>query len=182
MVAASGPKIPKIAQLEFRDLAEVESRTGTTSHGHGQAQIANDLLTAQAAARYGATAIGYGPGSVDSNIRREVSPVIRALMKPFFARSTRTPEEVARQLADIFADPKIDRGSTRSYDTHGKFTPTEFISNRTRQADLLAATIALTKRDSGLGRNPRASRKVHFGPADLRSSTVEDRLRRRRDQ
>lgn len=147
-IAASSPKIPRFAQLEFHNLAEVEARSGMTSHG--QAQLANDLLTAQAAARYGVTAIGYGPGSVDTNIRREVSPVIRALIKPFFARTTRTPEEVAHQLADIFTDPAIAPRSTRFYNKNGQFTPAEFITNPTRQAELLSATIALT--DKALSR------------------------------
>lgn len=152
-IAASAPKIPKFAQLEFSNLREVESRTGMTSHG--QAQLANDLLTAQAAARYEITAIGYGPGSVDTSIRREVAPFVRALIRPFFARTTRTPDQVGRQLAHIFADPDISDGSTSFYNKNGPFTPAPFITNPTRQAELIATTQALA--DKALGRGRPAS-------------------------
>ena len=43
-IAASSPKVPSFARMEFDDLAVVEARTGMTSHG--QAQLANALLTA----------------------------------------------------------------------------------------------------------------------------------------
>jgi NAD(P)-dependent dehydrogenase (short-subunit alcohol dehydrogenase family) len=86
-IAASSPKIPSFARMEFTDLAEVQARVGMRSHG--QAQLANDLLTAQAPVRYGISAVGYGPGSVNTNIRREVPALIRAIMKPFFALVTR---------------------------------------------------------------------------------------------
>ena len=43
-IAASSPKVPSFARMEFDDLAVVEARTGMTSHG--QAQLADALLTA----------------------------------------------------------------------------------------------------------------------------------------
>lgn len=141
-IAASSREVPRFARMEFADLAVVEARTGMTSHG--QAQLANDLLTAQAAARYGVTAIGYGPGAVDTSIRREVPGVLRAILKPFYARRTRRPEEVGRQLADIFADTTLRSGDTAFYDRNGRFPTPAFIADQARQADLLRASLALS--------------------------------------
>lgn len=143
-IAASSREVPKFARLEFDDLAAVEARTGMTSHG--QAQLANDLLTAQAAARYGVTAVGYGPGAVDTSIRREVPALIRTLMKPFYARSTRRPEEVGRQIADIFADPTLQPGETAYFDRSGRFPTASFIADDARQAALLRTSLALTEK------------------------------------
>lgn len=143
-IAASSREVPKFARLEFDDLAAVEARTGMTSHG--QAQLANDLLTAQAAARYGVTAVGYGPGAVDTSIRREVPALIRTLMKPFYARSTRRPEEVGRQIADIFADPTLQPGDTAYFDRSGRFPTASFIADDARQAALLRTSLALTEK------------------------------------
>ncbi|TDN90755.1 SDR family NAD(P)-dependent oxidoreductase [Microbacterium sp. BK668] len=140
-IAASGREVPKFARMEFHDLVAVEARTGMTSHG--QAQLANDLLTAQAAARYGIIAIGYGPGAVDTSIRREVPDLIRAIMKPFYARRTRRPEDVGRQLADIFADPALQPGDTAFFDRDGRFPTPAFIADDQRQADLLRASLIL---------------------------------------
>lgn len=143
-IAASSREVPKFARMEFDDLAAVEARTGMTSHG--QAQLANDLMTAQAAARYGVTAIGYGPGAVDTSIRREVPGIVRTLMKPFFARTTRRADDVGRQIADIFADPALERGATAYFDRDGRFDTASFIADEKRQADLLAASIALSEK------------------------------------
>lgn len=143
-IAASSREVPKFARLEFDDLAAVEARTGMTSHG--QAQLANDLLTAQAAARYGVTAVGYGPGAVDTSIRREVPTLIRTLMKPFYARSTRRPEDVGRQIADIFADPTLQPGDTAYFDRSGRFPTASFIADDARQAALLRTSLTLTEK------------------------------------
>lgn len=140
-VAASDPKVPKFAQMEFNDLKAVLARTGMKSHG--QAQLANDLLTAQAANRYGVTAIGYGPGSVDTSIRREVPQLLVSLMKPFFARTTRNSSEVGYQLAEILASDKLTLGGTHFFNKFGEFTMDEFIANPTRQAQLLDASLQL---------------------------------------
>lgn len=143
-IAASSREVPKFARMEFDDLAAVEARTGMTSHG--QAQLANDLLTAQAAARYGVTAVGYGPGAVDTSIRREVPGIVRTLMKPFFARTTRRADDVGRQIADIFADSTLERGATAYFDRDGRFATAAFIADEKRQADLLTASIALSEK------------------------------------
>lgn len=146
-IAASRPTVPQFARIEFDDLAVVEARTGLTSHG--QTQLANDLLTAQAARRYGVTAIGYGPGAVDTNIRREIPAVIRTLIKPFFARTTRTPEAVGTQLADIFEDASLTRGGTYYFDRNGPFPMADFIADERRQQDVLTISLALLEKATG---------------------------------
>jgi NAD(P)-dependent dehydrogenase (short-subunit alcohol dehydrogenase family) len=149
-IAASSPVVPKYARLEFDDLSVVRARTGMTSHG--QAQLANDLLTAQAASRYGVTAIGYGPGSVDTNIRREIPAVVRAIMKPFFARSTRSAAEVGAQLADIFADATLEPAGTSFFDRTGSFPMAEYIADPVRQRQLLDVSLALADIADGSSR------------------------------
>ncbi|MEU1837267.1 SDR family NAD(P)-dependent oxidoreductase [Micromonospora chersina] len=140
-IAASGPKIPTFARMEFGNLAEVESRVGMKSHG--QAQLANDLLTVQAPQRYGITAIGYGPGAADTSIRREVPTVLRAIMQPFYAWRTRKPDEVARQVVDLLTDPTLATGSVSFHDRRGPFPPAGFITEPARQRDLLRTSTAL---------------------------------------
>lgn len=143
-IATSAPKVPRLMQMEFDDLATVQARVGM--RGHGQAQLANDLLTAQAGRRYGITAIGYGPGPVDTAIRREVPGIMRVLLRPFFARSTRQPTEVARELADILADPKLEGSDAYFYDRSGAFPADRFIADPHRQAALLDASLALARK------------------------------------
>ncbi len=140
-VAASSPVVPQYARMEFDDLSIVESRTGMTSHG--QAQLANDLLTAQASRRYGVTAIGYGPGAVDTNIRREIPGVVRAIMKPFFARSTRKASDVGNQIAGIFADESLAPGGTYFFDRRGSFPTAEYVADPTRQDQLFEVSVEL---------------------------------------
>lgn len=146
-IAASAPKVPSYARLEFSDLAEVEARTGMKSHG--QAQLANDLLTAQAPARYGITAIGYGPGSVDTNIRRELPAAVRAVMKPFFAPVTRSADQVATQLTGILTDPTLDRGTAHFHGRKGPFPAAAFITDEARQQALLQTSTALARKALG---------------------------------
>ncbi|MEM9888020.1 MAG: SDR family NAD(P)-dependent oxidoreductase [Bacteroidota bacterium] len=135
-IAASSPKVPKYAQMEFDDLEKVKSRTGMK--GHGQAQLANDIYAAMAADRYGLVAIGYGPGSVDTSIRREIPKWIRVVMKPFF--KTRKAQEVAHQLVAILADQSHKPPATYFYNKNGKFEPSAFITNRKRQQELLTVS------------------------------------------
>lgn len=137
-IAASGPKVPRFAQMEFDDIDAVRGRTGMS--GHGQAQLACDLLTASAPRRYGITAIGYGPGAVDTGIRREVPAVIRAVMAPFYARATRRPSDVAAQLLDLFADPTLPPGSATFVNRKGVFPAATFVADRRRQDALLAVS------------------------------------------
>lgn len=152
-IAASAPKVPRYQQQDFSDLDVVTSRVGLKSHG--QAQLANELLTAQAAERYGVTAIGYGPGSVNTSIRREVPGWIQAAMRPFFARGAREPGEVARELVELLLDPELEAGQSYFANKTGRFPAAAYIADPAHQADVLAASLALT--DQALsGRTPGA--------------------------
>ncbi len=143
-IAASATRVPRFAQFEFSSIAEVESRTGMRAHG--QAQLANDLLTAAAPARYGITAIGYGPGAVDTQIRREVPAIARAILTPFYARATRRPEQAADDILAALTDPDLPAGSATFRNRKGSFPSAAFVSDRQRQADLIAVSRALVAR------------------------------------
>lgn len=148
-ISASGPKIPSYAQLEFGSLDEVQKRVGMKSHG--QAQLANDLLTAQSPERYGIQAIGYGPGSVRTQIRREVPGAIRTLMAPVFMFTTRSPEAVATQLVEILLDPDLPSDTASWFNKKGRFTPAAFVTDTGRQRDLLATSQALLRQAVSIG-------------------------------
>ncbi|MEM9564540.1 MAG: SDR family NAD(P)-dependent oxidoreductase [Actinomycetota bacterium] len=73
---------------------------------HGQAQMANDLWVASLQ-RQGITAFGYGPGAVDTDIRREIPPALRAMIRPFFWWSTRRPGETAEDIVRLLLDADL---------------------------------------------------------------------------
>ncbi|SFF54321.1 SDR family NAD(P)-dependent oxidoreductase [Thermoflexibacter ruber] len=140
-IAASSPKVPSFAQMEFDNVSEVKSRVGMKSHG--QAQLANDLYTAIAGKRYGVISIGYGPGSVDTNIRREVPVVFQWLMKPFFYFATRKPIDVAKQFIEILTLDNLQSGNAYYFNKKGQFKIATFIDNQKRQDELLNTTLAI---------------------------------------
>ncbi|MEM8857227.1 MAG: SDR family NAD(P)-dependent oxidoreductase [Chloroflexota bacterium] len=143
-VAASGPRVPRFARLEFNDLAEVEARVGMQSHG--QAQVANDLYSLELSRRFGLSVIGYGPGSVDTNIRRELNPIMVALIKPFFMFSTRKPEDVARQFVEILQKEKLEASHTVFFNKKGKFAPNAYLLDEARREDLWKASTQLLEK------------------------------------
>ena len=140
-IAASSPKVPSFAQMEFNNVSEVKSRVGMKSHG--QAQLANDLYTAIASKRYSIISIGYGPGSVDTNIRREVPVVFQWLMKPFFYFDTRKPIDVAKQFIEILSLENLQSGNAYYFNKKGQFKIATFVDNKKRQDELLKTTLAL---------------------------------------
>jgi NAD(P)-dependent dehydrogenase (short-subunit alcohol dehydrogenase family) len=146
-ISAAGPKVPSYAQLEFGSIAEVDARVGMK--GHGQAQLANDLLTIQAPRRYGVVAVGYGPGSVRTQIRREVPRAVRAAMTPFFALTTRQPADVARDIVAVLSDHSLPTTEASWFDKRGRFQPAGFITSTKRQHDVLTVSIALLRRALG---------------------------------
>lgn len=145
-IAASAPRMPKRARLEFGDLDTVTSRTGFASHS--QAQTANDLLTAQAGTRYGIAALGYGPGNVDTGILRELPWTTRALFFPF-TRNKRTPQQAADQIVGLLADDGWAPGSASFAGRSGRFAADPFVTDPRRQADVIAVSTELTRRALG---------------------------------
>lgn len=139
-IAASAPRLPKRARLEFDDLDTVRARTGFASHS--QAQTANDLLTAQAGARYGVAALGYGPGNTATDILRELPWTTRALFFPF-TRNKRTPEQVASQLLELIGDDHWSSTTAGFAGRSGRFQPDPFVTDPRRQREVLAISQAL---------------------------------------
>lgn len=142
-ISAAGPKVPPYARVEFQPLSEVQARVGMKSHG--QAQLANDLLTIQSPERYGLIAVGYGPGSVRTQIRREVPRAIQKVMTPFFMFTTRDPHDVAAQLVHILTDPSLPKDHASWFNKKGRFAPAPFIEDTRRQRDLLTTSLALLR-------------------------------------
>lgn len=153
-LAASGPRIPKMARMEFDDLAAVEARYGMQSHG--QAQMANDLFSLAASERWGLSVIGYGPGSVDTSIRRELPSLIVTLMKPFFAFTTRKPAQVGLQLAELIEQQAPPPGATWFFHKRGRFTPDPFVLDTGRQRALWSVSEALEQKALGFRNNTNA--------------------------
>lgn len=143
-VAASGPRVPRFARQEFDDLAVVEARVGMQSHG--QAQLANDLFSLELSRRFGLAVIGYGPGSVDTGIRRELNPRMMKLIKFFFMFTTRQPEQVAQQFADILRNQTPQAGQTVFYNKKGNFVPAAFVQDEKRRNDLWNVSDILLKK------------------------------------
>lgn len=153
-VAASSPRLPRMARMEFDDLATVEARYGMQSHG--QAQMANDLFSLGAAERWGLSVIGYGPGSVDTRIRRELPRLLVALLKPLFAFSTRKPAAVGRQLAELIERQAPPQGVTWFFHKQGRFTPDPFVLESRRQHALWSVSEALERKALTSGRSTAA--------------------------
>ncbi|MEM9517163.1 MAG: SDR family NAD(P)-dependent oxidoreductase [Actinomycetota bacterium] len=102
VAAAESPATPKRLLATLRSLDDLD--TGFVAHG--QAQLANDLWVA-GLQRRGVTAFGYGPGAVDTDIRRNIAPVLRAMIRPFFWWSTRQPEESAADIVRLLVDADL---------------------------------------------------------------------------
>lgn len=150
-ISASGPKVPFFAQMEFKDKEMVMARTGMKSHG--QTQLANDLYSVIAAKRYGIISIGYGPGSVDTKIRREVPQLIQLIMKPLFYFTTRKAQEVSKQFIDILSTNKFESGNHYFFNRNGFFKAASFIVQEIRQADLMSISKELSEivlRENGI--------------------------------
>jgi len=64
-------------------------------------------------------------------------------MKPFFARSTRQPDEVARQLVDLLLDPDVETGHSYFANKTGRFPMADYIADPARQRAVLAASLTL---------------------------------------
>lgn len=145
-LAASSPQMPKRAQMEFDDLTTVAGRIGFAAHS--QAQTANDLLTAQAGTRYGISALGYGPGNVDTGILRELPVSTRILFFPF-TRNKRSPQQAADQLTGLLTSPGWTPGTAGFANKKGRFETPAFINDPQRQADVITVSTELARRALG---------------------------------
>jgi NAD(P)-dependent dehydrogenase (short-subunit alcohol dehydrogenase family) len=121
---------------------------GQGMRSHGQAQLANDLWTA-ALARSGISAFGYGPGAVDTRIRRELPPWMVTFLRPVFAVDTRSPSDAAKDIVRLLLDESLPSSGFASRD--GLFEHHSFIRDPRRQDELLnlARSLVANARESG---------------------------------
>jgi len=125
--AGTTPPRGAVAPRRREDLA-----TGMSAHG--QAQLGNDIW-AGALRRAGRRATSYGPGAVDTDIRREL-PGFANLIRPLFWWSTRVPEDTAQDVVRLLLDR--DLLPTDFADRDGPFEHTGPATESTVQIDVLA--------------------------------------------
>lgn len=142
VAAAEHGVLPSTMRMELRTPSDI----GSGMRSHGQAQLANDLWTAQLA-RSGVAAFGYGPGSVDTEIRRELPALVTALLRPVFAVDTRTPRAAALDIVRLVLDRALpDSGfASRS----GLFQHDPFVLDASRQEALVRLCDSLLERARG---------------------------------
>ena len=131
VAAAERGHLPRFMRSEMRQGGDI----GTGMKAHGQAQVANDLWTAQLG-RSEKSAFGYGPGAVDTAIRRELPPFLLTLMKPLFLLDTRAPRAAALDVVRLLLDADLPRSGFASRD--GLFIHDPYILDPPRQDRLLA--------------------------------------------
>jgi NAD(P)-dependent dehydrogenase (short-subunit alcohol dehydrogenase family) len=144
VAAAQHGSVPSAMRFELSQPADI----GRGMRSHGQAQLANDLWAASLARR-GVSSFGYGPGSVDTAIRRELPPTLNALMKPLFAIDTRTADEAASDIVRLVLDDALPSHGFAS--RWGLFSHDPFVLDPTRQDALARLTDAVVARASEAG-------------------------------
>ncbi|MEM1095146.1 MAG: SDR family NAD(P)-dependent oxidoreductase [Bacteroidota bacterium] len=134
---ADGAHMVNIAAAEsgrlsdrFKTVLTEPSHLGTGMTAHGRAQLANDLWAA-GLARRGVAVWGYGPGAVDTGIRRELPPLVRRLMRPLFWADTRRPEDAAADVVRLLLDRSLAPSGFAS--RTGPFDHNPFIHDTTNQ-------------------------------------------------
>lgn len=133
LVNVSGSETGHVPRTMRQDLAQPEDISADMK-AHGQAQLANDLWVA-ALRNTGVAAFGYGPGAVDTDIRRELPRAIRKLMKPIFWWHTRQPEDAAADIVRLLLDDDLPRGGFAS--RTGVFQHDPFVEDHTRQNQII---------------------------------------------
>ena len=133
-------------RLSRRLLTPIDSSesVGGGLRAHGRAQLANDLWSARLA-RLGYRAYGYGPGSVATNIRREVPKPIERLLGVFFAPLTRPPSEAAADIVRLMLDESLPGSGFASRD--GIFKHHPFIYSATNQELLFKFALDLVSKE-----------------------------------
>jgi len=139
VAAAEGGPLPQWLRMELAAPEDIASGM----RAHGQAQLANDLWVARLA-RQGVAAFGYGPGSVSTDIRRELPAVMVALMKPLFWAETRSARDAALDVVRLLLDRDLPPGGFASRD--GWFEHDPFVMDAARQDRLAALAEALLRR------------------------------------
>ncbi|MEM1115869.1 MAG: SDR family NAD(P)-dependent oxidoreductase [Bacteroidota bacterium] len=134
---ADGARVVNVAAAEsgrlpnrFKAVPSGLADLGADMAAHGQAQLFNDLWAA-GLARRGVSAWGYGPGAVDTEIRRELPPFVRRLMRPLFWSETRPPEDAAADIVRLLLDRSLSASGFAS--RTGPFDHDPFIHDEANQ-------------------------------------------------
>ncbi|MEM1269885.1 MAG: hypothetical protein AAGI08_07535 [Bacteroidota bacterium] len=143
IAAAESGKLPS----QFKSAPSEPSDLSTGMAAHGQAQLANDLWAA-GLARQDVSVWGYGPGSVDTGIRRELPALVRRLMHPLFWAETRRPEDAAADIVRLLLDRSLEASGFAS--RTGPFEHASFIQDEANQEAIrrLADTLLARARAS----------------------------------
>ncbi|MEM8557135.1 MAG: SDR family NAD(P)-dependent oxidoreductase [Bacteroidota bacterium] len=126
------------------------SDLGTGMAAHGQAQLANDLWVASLTRR-GVPAWGYGPGAVDTEIRRELPPLMRRLMRPLFWADTRAPSDAAADIIRLVLDRSLQASGFAS--RTGPFEHDPFIHDEANQDAVRVLAETLLSQARGANRD-----------------------------
>lgn len=118
-IAASSEKVSNYLKFDFSNFNKNDKRFGMS--GHGQAQLANDLWVVEVAKRYNIATLGAGPGSVKTNIRREIPNFLEYLIAPFFILKTKTPAEVSSELWRLIESKSFMKGKHTFYKNQNFF-------------------------------------------------------------
>ncbi|MEM1041963.1 MAG: SDR family NAD(P)-dependent oxidoreductase [Bacteroidota bacterium] len=134
---ADGARVVNVAAAEsgrlpsrFGAVPSEPADLGTGMAAHGQAQLTNDLWAADLARR-GTSVWGYGPGAVDTEIRRELPPLVRRLMRPLFWAETRPPGDAAADIVRLLLDRSLPASGFAS--RTGPFEHAPFIHDEANQ-------------------------------------------------
>ena len=127
VAAAESGQLPK----RLSAVPSEPSDLGTGMAAHGQAQLLNDLWAA-GRPRRGMSVWGYGPGAVDTEIRRELPPLVRRLMRPLFWAETRHPEDAAADVVRLLLDRSLPASGFAS--RTGPFEHASFVHDEANQA------------------------------------------------
>lgn len=128
--ASERGEVPASLRVPLADRNDI----GQGMAAHGRAQLANDLWVA-ALVRQGVAAYGYGPGAVETGIRRELPALVRLLLRPLFSVVTRSPEEAAEDILRLLFDGTLPPGGFASRE--GLFAHDPFVQDAARQDALL---------------------------------------------
>ena len=122
VAAAESNKLPGFLRHELATPEDV----GKGMTAHGSAQLANDLFVASLARTKQLRAWGYGPGAVDTDIRRDIPRLILCMLSPCFAPWTRRPSDAAADILRLLTDASLpDSGGFAS--RNGTFTHDAFV-------------------------------------------------------
>lgn len=115
------------------------SEIGTGLQAHRLAQCANDVWVGDLIAQ-GANAIAYGPGAVETSIRREIPLLFRLLLWPVFVAETRTARDAALDVVRLALDASLP--SSGFADREGFFHSPTFATKQTNHHALRALCTA----------------------------------------